>query len=380
VSEKSCRLNANGISAKDELLKLRYPEGCTNRHLAEETGIKDAKGTIPKILGPTYQHVRLATLQSFFERLIEALEPSEREAYLEKHGWEPTEGAFSKGWSDRIPEKLYDVAVLRQPQRAKRQQSKSQSKDEVGVIDLLWYLDYKHQERTFEDAMESQSQCIAFSIAAPCSTTQRWLLNRLLRQVPNREKALTITINLRKHPMRHDLGKKTGCKEGLDCPGFWKELSDHLGTHPQQDQILKQLCHEEVDRPVILTIHNFRQFEPLQQWIVQEFWEKLHQEISKESKRSERSRFILFLVDECAPCISSRHIENLDLLTEISQRDVQTWLNRDEVAPCFPEVLTDNELMEWNWADPWQILDKMCFKFGLEDGVVAIEESWKWAS
>jgi hypothetical protein len=252
------------------------------------------------------------------------------------------------------------------------------------IINLFWNLDYK-QERIFEDALEQNAQCASFSIAAPCETTQRWLLNRLIRHIPNiNDASIFRPFDLSRHPMRNNFYF------------FWDDLSTALGTEPIQDNddtirgqndIIRELCYREVEHPTILIIYNFQDDQNVQGKIVQDFWEKVTKEIKASNKRTESSRLILFFIDKCSPVYSSAQVINLDPLENISQSDVNSWLHKPVVFNWWQsqfeqsfasDLINECFNQENNICTPRSILDRICFKFGLKNGIVEIEQSWKW--
>jgi hypothetical protein len=260
----------------------------------------------------------------------------------------------------------------------------SNVKTDRGIVDLFWNLDYK-QERIFEDVLEKNTQCVSFSIAAPCETTQKWLLNRLMRQIPNiNDASIFRPIDLSRHPMRNDFYL------------FWDDLSTALGTEPiqnnddilrGQNDIIRELCDRETQYPTVLIIYNFQGAQDVQGKIVQDFWERVTKEIKSSNKRTESSRLILFFIDKCSPVHSSTQVIDLDPLENISQSDVSAWLHKpvvlkwwqsqfersfasDLINECFDQ---DN-----NIRTPRSILDRICFKFGLKNGVVEMEQLWEW--
>jgi hypothetical protein len=409
VALNRCSLTEKeGKEARDALLQLLYPNGLDASQLSRDTGL-DRGATIPKILGEKAGSVQQVKLETFFKKLLRLVKrqvdqgkisQQDVDQYLRLHDLTHAYREIGEAEHVHLPSKLYTFdnpanhnikkTVSTTGARLKTQKDKKDNQVSK-VVDLLWHLDYEDQEAMFKTALKQQKQCAAFSISAPCDITQRWLLNRLVKQIPNRKNALVLpAINLSIHPMRHGLKKGKGNEEYPDCQEFWQDLSGFLKTQPQREHVLQQLCHADVHRPVILTIYNFQQFKTIQKWVVREFWEKLAQQVTETSKRTRDSRIILFLVDDCSPCVSSSHVVNLKSLKEISQDDLEEWLNSDRVKPWWKDKFGDNfanelfqddaDLEDWVWESPGNILDNMCFKFGLEGEILAIEESWKWAS
>jgi inactive STAND len=391
VGQNNCELTEDGRKARDELLALLYPNGSyTDTLLHQHTGV-DRGQTIPKILGKIPAAIRKkpsgiqqGKLEQFFEHLLRRLEgPSENNqtaCYLQKYKLiEPYKRLWQAHEDFYLPKKLYKISVDDNTTGIQTNKSNKRGHENkllnTNIIDLLWQLDYKQQERAFDDALEEQSKCAAFSIVAPCETTQRWILNRLRKKISLRESALILPpIGLKQHPMRHKFEH------------FWEDLADRFGTKPEPEAVLKGICHTEVNRPLILTVYEFRQFETVQRRILNEFWEPLTQMIA-ESPRTERSRVVLFLVDQGCPTDDTEKVLKLAPLEKIPQKDVRSWLNSPQIEqwwqPKFGDDFGDRvmeEVLAENCQAPYAILDKMCFKFGVKGGIVDVEEAWKWAS
>jgi hypothetical protein len=390
VGQNNCELTEDGKKARDELLALLYPDNAyTDSQLGRDTDVHRGQ-TIPKILGKKTGGIQQGKLEQFFERLLRLLkgkvDAKNREVieYLQKYQLkQPYEQIWEGDIAFYLPKKLYktsvsDIDLKKHNQKTQKGFSKHNHKSQSSsgnVVDLFWHLDYKHQERAFEDALEEQSKCAAFSIVAPCETTQQWIFHRLVRKIALPGSALILPpIGLKQHPMRHKFEY------------FWEDLADRFGTRPEPEAVLKGICHTEVNRPLILTVYEFRQFEKVQRQILSEFWEPLTQMIA-DSPRTERSRVVLFLADQSCPSDETEKVLRLAPLEKIPQNDVKSWLNSPLVVPQWQlkgdERFVDRaieELSADNCQDPYAVLDKMCFKFGVEGGIVDVEEAWKWAS
>jgi hypothetical protein len=390
VGQNNCELTKEGASARDELLALLYPNNTyTDSQLGRDTDV-DRGQTIPKILGKKTGGIQQGKLEQFFERLLRLLKGKVDAKnqkvieYLQKYQLkQPYEQIWEGDTAFYLPKKLYKISVSdsvikKHNQKTQKGFSKHNHKSQNSsgnVVDLFWHLDYKHQERAFEDALEKQSKCAAFSIVAPCETTQRWILNRLIRKISPPESALILPpICLRQHPMRNQFEH------------FWEDLSQYFGRKPEPAAVLKSICHTDVNRPIILTVYGFRQFESVQRRILDEFWEPLTQKIA-DSQRTERSRVLLFWVDQDCPSHDTQKVLKLEPLEKIPQKDVRSWLNTSQLVSWWQPKGDDGfvdqlleELSTESCQDPYAVLDKMCFKFGAEGGILDVEEAWKWAS
>jgi hypothetical protein len=393
VSQGQCKLTSDGEKARDALLELLYPHNSyTNSQLGQDTDL-DRGATIPKILG-NQGNMQQVKLKQFFKQLLlllkqrmdhGKLQQSQIDDYLQNYCLtEPYRCLKESEQSFYLPSKLYGSGdtsskspvagqAIRKtsPKSANR---KSSASLEGNVTDLFWHLDYRQQERAFEDALDEWNQCVAFSIAAPCDTTQRWILNRLKRQIPDYDNALSLCISLKQNPMRNQFKH------------FWEDLSQRIGTNPLPNEVLEGMCHANVDRPIILTIYEFRQFEKTQKQLFQDFWEPLTQAVVG-SKRSKRSRIVLFLVDQCYPSHNTEKVVRLDPLKNIPHKDVENWLASNTVSRWWQPKFGDGfekglaaQFTSENCQEPYFVLDKICVELGIENGLVDVEEAWKWAS
>ena len=282
---------------------------------------------------------------------------------LEKHG------ISSKPKQIKLPK----PRVKRSPSTSVKSSSRSPKNK---AAELFWTLDYKKQERYFDDQLETLKSCDAFSVVAPCAMTQRWLLNRLIKAIPNHESALRIhPINLSEHLMRFDFEL------------FWNDLAKQVKPQAAKDEILRSLCHSQVKDPIILTIYGFHG--PTQKKIIQEFWEPLTEMMHQNSRRSGRSKVVLFLVDQCRPNYPSKAVFELAPFDELLQRDVKLWFESDPVAKwCKKQKLGDRFADDWientvskeDWENPSLIFNQLCTQFQLEHDGMDIQDVWKWAS
>jgi hypothetical protein len=367
-----CELTDKGKKARDELLELLYSNSYDDSQLGKVTGLH--RHTIAKVLGKEPGNIQLKTLNNFFKALLKKLKEevdanrlsqSAVDDYLQRYqlvssySWlESSEESFSLKFKE-----LYDFAQ-KEP-KAKKTPSLSEGK----FTHLLWNLDYVQQERDFEDALHQQSQCVAFSIAAPCETTQRWILNRLIRKIPDQNEALKMAISI----------KKIGINRQFD--NLWKEFSKPLSIEPLQDRVLQAMCADS-SKPIILVFYDFRQFKKTQKQLLQNFWEPLTQKIVA-SERSDRSRIVLFFVDQSCPNHTMKNGVKLAPLESIPQRDLNIWVSSDSVTKCLKakdgfEQNLRNRLD--GCQEPYSVLDAICVEMGMENGVSDIEEAWRWAS
>ncbi|MCY7275506.1 MAG: hypothetical protein LH702_17645, partial [Phormidesmis sp. CAN_BIN44] len=105
------------------------------------------------------------------------------------------------------------------------------------------------------------------------------------------------------------------------------------------------------------------------------------------SKRSKRSRIELFLVDQCYPSHNAEKVVKLDPLKNIPHEDVENWLASNTVSRWWQPKFGDGfekglaaRFTSENCQEPYFVLDKICVELGIENGLVDVEEAWKWAS
>ena len=407
----SCRLDIEGEKARDDLLNLLYPgKSYTKTQLEMDTDLGRGE-TIPKILGEIKKGgIQLKKINKFFERLLKKtikdhkdyifIEQSTIDDYLQKYELvQFYQEILSTDFDLPVPRKFYCCSskvpesksyfkrkltsqLIAKPSELRNKNSKidvedreKQTSDAGSIVNLFWNLDYE-QGKEFTGALANKPKFISCSITAPCDITQRWILNRLMRHIPNVDNALIISIDLSRNPMRHKFSL------------FWKELSQYLGVDPLKDDVIRELCYKDVAVPIILKICNFQDEQNIQRKIVEDFWEIVTQKIDNDSRRTEDSHLILFFVDQCSPDCNSTQVIKLDPLIDISGVDVRSWLYNPLVYNWWkPQFGSDfaNDLISECFgneniivSNPRSILDRICLKFGLENGVIEIEELWQW--
>jgi hypothetical protein len=246
---------------------------------------------------------------------------------------------------------------------------------QLDLVHALSDLDYVEQERKFYSILNESKPCVAFSIAAPCNLTQKWILNRLITRAIYSENDRQLSCS-ELPPFVINL-KTSQVRNNFDL--FLQNLSDHFDSEP--DRVLEDICQIQSDLPIILVVSEFRRFREIIIEILEKFWQPIDNNISA---RSGRSKIIMFWVDECHPCDRSASIANLhllDSLNEIAQEDVQRWLiQQHRMINCFPEDLTREKYLNfnWDWKDPWLVIDNICREFKLKNGVTDIENLWEW--
>jgi hypothetical protein len=372
VSLNSCRLSNIGEQARDELLTLVYPDGCNPTILSRDTGLEYGK-TIPKILGKKAGGIQLKTLKVFFKALLGQLRDRHHDndvnKYIQKY-------KFTKFFQDIakddliLPKDLYQninkqplieaLTLVQSPEYLPRTPD-----FDVELIKALWHLDYEVQENNFKTALKSQDKFLAFTIAAPCSLTQAWILNRLLLKIVRQDNHKIFTVDLKQSGIRNNF------------QSFLIYLSECFKTSPDCENISAEICRIDSNLSVILVINNFRNYREIQKLIMTKFWNELCEKISRENRSG---RIIMLWVDE-------RHLDypcsavELSELKEINQINIQDWINEyGGLYPFLNNLSTCNFIsddLDWGWNDPWLILNNICQKFKL-DGITDLQKLWRW--
>jgi hypothetical protein len=357
VPLNSCRLSDIGVQARDELLKLVYPDGYDPTMIRNDTGLEYGK-TIPKILGKKDGGLQLGKLTFFFKKLLGQLQnrlnDDEISKYIQKYKFTKFCQKTSSDNSHLIlPRDLYVILPKDLYQNANKQPpiedlSLAQSPEYLSKIpdfnieltEALWYLDYEDQENKFKTALKSQSRSLSFTIAAPCVPTQSWILNRLLSRAVRHDNHKIFTIDLKTSGIRNNFQE------------FKVYLSNYFKTSPDCESILDEICKINSNLSVILVIKNFRNHREIQELITTKFWGKLCRKISRENRSG---RIIMLWIDECHLDYPCGTIE-LAKLGEINQTNIQDWIN--EYGGLYPflnnlsacNFVSDD--LNWDWNDP----------------------------
>jgi transposase len=374
VARNSCRLEEKGKEVRNILLDLVYGKTYNDSQLSKDINL--SRDTIRKILDKDKGGIQLGKLTTFFKKLLEQISEEDVQNHLDAYELKRfyNQIGVQEDITSFLPRHLYkhvaNISPVVSSDLKHLRSNNINNKILDDLIQLFWQLDYKQQEAQFETALESSDRCLAFSIVAPCNTTQKWLLNRLLRQVVAPDHNIFLTINLHKSGVRNDF------------QGFLQHLSQHFGTTIDLDLIFNEIDRVDNNSSIIIIINQFRQFKYIQKSIITEFWEPLCEKISK---RRRTGRVIMFWVDECHVYHDCNNITKLHELTEISQLDIEKWMNKYSCnrvyKTCvFPDNLLNSNFSNglWDWHDPWLILDSICREFKLENGITDIESLWKW--
>jgi hypothetical protein len=396
VSDQWCKLNPAGIAGRDELLKLldlpSTASTVTNFLKIEGSRNLDRISTITPILNN--QPVLYEGLRDFFVRAIEKVEYIYRnrhqdgliidEALCKKLNCQYLlKDRDSNKYFVRLREyfdyccqndtngkhqwtidDLYDSTSYNRPnKKTKLAQFNNKNTRRDDVNNLLCYLDYAKQEDDFLKAVGKLDRCLAFPVNTPCMTTQKWVVNRLIKRA-------TYSQSDCLPPFYIDLVEQ---KVRNNYKEFIKYFSAHLRIDP--DKILEEICNS--NSLIILSIRGIGQFENIQKEILKELWEPLNLRLAGTGQ----SRIIMFWVDNWHPDYPYDGIVNLYKLAkleEINQSDIDEWLYKYEYSHPFLQQLRYTNLGESNgdWRDPWLILDRICKALDVKDGIEEIKTLW----
>jgi hypothetical protein len=240
------------------------------------------------------------------------------------------------------------------------------------LANFLTTLDYIDQSSKFDTRINRDYIPTAFFIPTPCTSTQKWAIHRLGRLIPNHDRAIRIPlIDVSSHPMRFNIDL------------LWDEIAQKLKV--DRSDVLRVLSQQNVNRPVIIALHNFGADPDLTpQDVIEEFWNPLVEAIPI---RTAGSRIILSIADideQFSSCKCNRVIK-LPPLNNISitQVHVENWLNSPDVRKwCNDEFgkhwqpQTIANLSTWQWNKPSKILDCLCLEFGLKNGAQSLHKKW----
>ncbi len=191
-------------------------------------------------------------LKEVYEQLVQRME----ERFVPKNEYDLLDNLYEECPSEIAPQAKKPIKQAESQTRHRSQATNN------NIVDLFWDLDYRKQQQMVVNNLIEHSLCMAFSVSAPCETTQRWIISRLVRAVPNYKEAVNLTIDVQAHAMRH-----------LGFGEFWEDLAKRFNTSASQDSVLNAICKLEMNRPVILTIFcNFCRYEQIQRSLLQDFW------------------------------------------------------------------------------------------------------------
>ena len=251
-----------------------------------------------------------------------------------------------------------------------------ESLDSNRLYNTLVRLNYREQVRVFQQFKNENRQVGAFLIHGAPSFGQSWLLNRLVRQLPNSSAALDFKFSL----------DRKAC--GRSLKDLWNELAKWVGlkhvpfpmdSHAQQE-IVKRIYGLWQRHTVILILSRLHEIdEHYVNSFLHEFWFPLASLASKPPSQSPKHYLLLFLVDTAdslekwnipvakqpdQPWESHIPIE-LEKLTPFSFDVLDSWIEYE--VDTLPSTLTAQAILDNSENGiPEFVLDHICSLFGYD--------------
>ncbi|MCT7955189.1 hypothetical protein [Laspinema palackyanum] len=182
---------------------------------------------------------------------------------------------------DEQSQKLDDIIELIQPHPSQSIENK--------LLKALLQLDYDKQANLFKEFVENH-QIGACLIHGSLETAPRWLLNRLIRNVPNG--------NTSNYVKKIKFSRRTH-NSSLDS--IFQEISRKFGINKTSSvtAIHQSICELWQSQTVILIVENTQDFEESYlEAFLQEFWQPLANLANRMGTPDENYSLLLFLLDE----------------------------------------------------------------------------------
>jgi len=249
--------------------------------------------------------------------------------------------------------------------------------DSNRLYNALVRLDYREQVKAFQQFKNEKRQCGAFLIHGAPSYGQIWLLNRLVKQLPNSSVALDFKFSF----------ERKVC--GRSFKDLWNELAKWVGLKhipfpadfSSQQEIVHRIHGLWQRHTVILILNKLHEIidEQYLNKFMQEFWEPLAVSARETLSQSPEHYLLMFLVDHdnCVDKWTLPIAQQLDLtwkphvpiklekLTQISYDVLNDWIGYE--VDTLPASLTAQEILD-NSEDgiPELVLDHVCGLFDSE--------------
>jgi transcriptional regulator with XRE-family HTH domain len=349
-SEKRCCLTDQGLQLLEKAISSRDKEKQSNAQLAADAGCD--RGTISKIRNGK-DALNLSSIFALFSAL---------DLDLADEHWQE--------WQKDAASQSTDQSRNRQPEQL---QSSSVPTKAEQVANLLWSLNCDDQENSFKNRCKLPERSHLFLVQVPDERIQRWLVKRFIHKYHS---ANPYQLNVRSHPMRFDFSE------------VWQEFANRLKLSTAAPEVVLQcLCDLAQTKPIFIAVFGLHQSEVRDRFL-QEFWVRLCEKFCAETTRSIKSKLVLFLIEEPQARLfeSFQDVHSFSPLTEISGADVTDWIQLKSVYELLSQTigedklerLVQSDLPSWN-TEPYLMIDKVCFAFGLKNGIAEIESYWELA-
>jgi hypothetical protein len=277
-----------------------------------------------------------------------------------------------------------------QSRKSKRVQSPIESKVislpklRSQMTEMLCGLDYEDQKFQFMKKLKSSEKAAAFVITAPCEHTRRWLVYRLIQEVPNAKNAIRLSFKPTSYFSEDDLWQHLAF--GLSSQLKSEVLSD-------RHSVIQSLCNNTLSKPVIISIRDIDStHERFERLIFDQFWTSLNQMFGEyECSRNRESRVVLFLTRDTSLPIPQDDNNNclnpiyLSPLVSFSQDDIGEWLasfsgktnRKNDQEALLTKLRASPPDLE---GGPGAVMHQFCKAVGLQKGISELESMWGDAS
>jgi hypothetical protein len=382
-SDKRCFLTKEGKNALEALLKLAYPSGFKHISIKTLTGLRSE--TVTKILNrlDSTKNISAVSIESFgtFFRILynQKLTPAQQQQYTRTYS----------GLNLLLENPSIDIIYCKQIQESNADRLKRTQQ----MAELLCKLDYRDRESIFIDRVRDvYSQAISFSLSAPCKSTQKWLIYRLLRLANSigsgMDLATIITLD-RSSPTLSIWNLSNICAEIARTRELGIEYQNPL-------QVIEDLAAYNRDyRPVLIKVSGL-QDELERDILINEFWQRLIEHIPIDSRslslRAKRSRLMMFLLENNSLGLSPAPVSDRFFplaAPEITINDITDWIIDPEVNKILEKHrkeeyindFTEIKLPKWNcWQQDrnklYESLDGLCKLFFVDYKLTELEQYW----
>ncbi|MDF5728782.1 MAG: CHAT domain-containing protein [Rhizonema sp. PD38] len=243
------------------------------------------------------------------------------------------------------------------------------------IAELLLSLNYRDQERNFQDVINRQAEG-AFLIQAEEEIIQHWLIRRLAGCVPDFTKAKIFLIKTDSYAIRSNSVE------------FWSAFQKECVDNRSCESVIHALAELCQRKSVIIAMYGLRVIEESKITQIHNFWLSLVKEVRSRDCHF-RSKLILLIAQGNSTTVDQLHPFEFSIslapLEKILQSDAKTWLEQEKVYDPLnrlgvnTQAIVRNDINTWD-EEPSQMLEEICQTlFKISDGIAAIEPYWKLA-
>lgn len=238
------------------------------------------------------------------------------------------------------------------------------------LYNSLIRLNYWRQTAVFQQFKAENRHVGAFFIHGAPSHGQLWLLQRLIRSLPNSATALKFSFSF----------ERKAC--GISLKDLWKYLAQKVGMTKLTSVIDKDSQKEVVERiykmwqtqSIILTLDKLHEVDEIYiKDFLQSFWQPLTEKCQSRSSISNTNYLLLFFIDN-TECIDTWNITSslqfdaqwqpyipikLGKITHFSHEDLLDWKTHE--LETIPAQLTVQDILDHSYGGiPEPALDHVC--------------------